>query len=126
MNILLLSIPAAITTYPLIGQVRAGFPSPAAEYEESPLNIHQWLVRHEAATFLLRYGGATLPEEHICTGDVLVVDRSLSPMVGDIIVAVLHGEMRVFTWRGKTDRHEGEGWLVWGVITGIARKRHHP
>ena len=90
--------------------VSAGFPSAAEGYEDEPLNLHDWLVRNPAATFFYRVNGDALCDEHIRHGSVLVVDRSIRPTRGRLVVAEDHGQFIVIRFRP-----EQEG-IVCGVV----------
>ena len=68
----------------LRGDVSAGFPKASEGYEDTPLNLHDWLVRHPAATFFHRVQGDALKSENIRSGSILVVDRSLVPPPGKL------------------------------------------
>jgi DNA polymerase V len=57
--------------------VSAGFPSPAADYEEGKLDLNRHLVRNPAASFFVRVNGDSMIGAGIHHGDLLVVDRSL-------------------------------------------------
>ena len=81
------------------GSVVAGFPSPAEQYLEAPLDLNEKLVRRPAATFFVRVVGDSMVGEGIRAGDLLVVDRSLTPVDGDIIIAAVDGEFTVKTYR---------------------------
>lgn len=76
-------------------RVSAGFPSPAQDYIECELNLHNYCVRHPAATFFLRAEGNNLADAGMRDGDLLVVDRAVTPEHGDIIVASVDGEFIV-------------------------------
>ncbi|MBQ3975152.1 MAG: UV protection and mutation protein, partial [Lachnospiraceae bacterium] len=69
-------------------QVAAGFPSPAEQYVEAPLDLNELLVRRPAATFFVRAAGDSMSGAGISDGDLLVVDRSLRPADGDVIMDV--------------------------------------
>ena len=73
------------------GSVVAGFPSPAEQYLEPPLDLNELLVRRPAATFFVRVQGDSMIGEGIHDGDLLVVDRSLRPASGDVIIACVDG-----------------------------------
>lgn len=73
----------------------AGFPSAAEGYEDEPLNLHAWLVRNPAATFFYRVRGDGLREEHIRDDSILVVDRSVCPSRGRLVVGEECGEFVV-------------------------------
>jgi len=76
--------------------VPAGFPSPAAdEFAESFLDLNDFMIKHPASTFYVRVEGESMRDAGILAGDMLVVDRSLTPTHGRIIVAFLDGEFTV-------------------------------
>ena len=87
---------------PLFGHtIRAGFPSPADDYVEDVIDLNDHLVRHPAATFMVRVRGDSMVGAGIHDGDLLVVDRALAPSHGRVIIAVLDGELTVKRlWRG--------------------------
>ena len=65
------------------GSVVAGFPSPAEQYQEPPLDLNELLVKRPAATYFVRVEGDSMEDEGIRHGDLLVVDRSLWPASKD-------------------------------------------
>ena len=75
--------------------VSAGFPSPADDYLEDKLDLNDLLVKNPAATFFVRVSGDSMINAGIYSGDILVVDRSVDPKDGNIIIAVLDGELTV-------------------------------
>ena len=78
---------------PLAGErVAAGFPSPADDYVEVGIDLNEQLIRHPTSTFFLRVSGESMLGAGIHHGDLLVVDRSLDPRPGRVVVAVLDGE----------------------------------
>lgn len=81
------------------GSVVAGFPSPAEQYHEPPLDLNELLVKHPAATYFVRVEGDSMIGAGIHEGDLLVVDRSLYPANGDIIIASIDGDFTVKTYR---------------------------
>lgn len=70
----------------------AGFPSPADDYLEDPLDPARLIVTNPIATFIWRVSGQSMVGHGILDGDYVVVDRSLSPRAGDAVVAVINGE----------------------------------
>ncbi len=78
-----------------ISRVEAGFPSPADDYLEGTLDLNEHLIRHPAATFFLRVSGDSMTGAGIYPGDILIVDRSLPPADGRIVIAVVDGELTV-------------------------------
>ena len=86
------------------GSVVAGFPSPAEQYLEPPLDLNELLVRRPAATYFVRVEGDSMSGAGIHDGDLLVVDRSLRPADGDVIIASVDGDFTVKTLRlGKRE-----------------------
>ena len=65
----------------------AGFPSPADDYAEPSLNVHDFVVAHPLATYFIRVSGDSMTGACICAGDVVVVDRALTPANNAIVVA---------------------------------------
>lgn len=76
-----------------LGRLPAGFPSPADDYAEGKLDLNKHLIKHPAATFFVRVTGDSMIEAGIHSGDLLVVDRSLEAVDGNVIVAALDGEL---------------------------------
>ena len=76
-------------------RISAGFPSPAYDHIEGKLDLNHHLVRRPAATFFIRAQGESMKDAGIFDGDLLVVDRGIVPQAGDIVIAVLHGELTV-------------------------------
>ena len=101
----------------------AGFPSPAEQYQEPPLDLNGLLVKRPAATFFVRVQGDSMIGEGIHDGDLLVVDRSLRPASGDVIIACVDGDFTVKTLRvGNGERGMGNG----GEIRLVAANPKYP
>ncbi|GIU22254.1 MAG: translesion error-prone DNA polymerase V autoproteolytic subunit [Gammaproteobacteria bacterium] len=75
--------------------IAAGFPSPAQDYVEQTLDLNELCIKHPAATFFVKVQGDSMIDAGIFSGDILVVDRSLQPAHGDIVVAAVNGEFTV-------------------------------
>ena len=82
----------------------AGFPSPAEQYIEPPLDLNELLVKRPAATYFVRVEGDSMVGKGIYDGDLLVVDRSLDPKDGDVVIANIDGEFTVKTLRKKAGK----------------------
>ena len=115
-------------------RVAAGFPSPASEYEEGRIDLNSLLIRHPAATFLVRVQGDSMLNVGIHPGDLLIVDRSLQAAHGRIIVAVVDGELTVKRLSKEGDQVtlmpenpafppmpilENQDFMIWGVVTNV-------
>lgn len=123
--------------------VSAGFPSPADDYVEDVIDLNRHLIvqGHEASTFILRVEGWSMIGAGIHDGDEVVVDRALEAGQGDIVVAVVNGELTIKRL-GKVDGHiallpdnphfkpvllnDGETMEVWGVVTRCLRNLRRP
>ncbi|MFK4761702.1 LexA family protein [Microbacterium sp. ZW T5_45] len=75
--------------------IACGFPSPAQDYYDGPISLTDMLIDDQAATFIVRASGHSMTGAGISDGDELLVDRSKHPQSGDVIVAVLDGELTV-------------------------------
>ena len=75
--------------------VSAGYPSPADDSLDGSLDLNQHLIKHPTATFFVRVAGESMHEAGIHSGDVLIVDRALTPSDGSVIIAVVNGELTV-------------------------------
>ncbi|HEX9087733.1 MAG TPA: translesion error-prone DNA polymerase V autoproteolytic subunit [Arthrobacter sp.] len=75
--------------------VAAGFPSPAQDYFTGRVDLNKHLIRDITCTFLVRVSGHSMDGAGIADGDELVVDRSLVPADGNVVVAVLDGELTI-------------------------------
>ena len=118
---------------PLFGSnVRAGFPSPADDYLQKRVDLNEELIEHPAATFFVRVTGDSMVDAGIYDNDTLIVDRSLTPQNGSVIVALLNGDFTVkyFSKTGSVislkpgsdsfdciELTEGDDFEVWGVVT---------
>lgn len=73
--------------------VPAGFPSPADDYKEDALSLDEHLISHPAATFLARASGDSMQGVGIYDQDLLIIDRSLTPRTGHVVIAAIDGEL---------------------------------
>ena len=92
--------------------IRAGFPSQAQDYMTDSIDLNKELVLHPATTFYARAVGNSMTGFGISDGDLLVIDKSIEPVDGDIVVAFIDGE---FTLKKiMKDENECNLWLVPG------------
>lgn len=115
--------------------VRAGFPSPAADFVDANLDLNQHLIQHPSASFFLRVEGNSMLGAGIHPGDLLLVDRALKPQNNQVVIALVEGEFtvkrlrktragRVFLVADHPDYAPIEikpemGFEVWGVVTHV-------
>lgn len=114
-------------------RISAGFPSPAADYEDKRLDINEYLVRNPVSTFFFSVEGDSMEGAEIFAGDILVVDKSIRPHHGQIVVAFVDGMRlvkRLYRRQGRVallaenprypplEIREDQELLVWGVVIG--------
>ncbi|HLO62318.1 MAG TPA: translesion error-prone DNA polymerase V autoproteolytic subunit [Azonexus sp.] len=114
-------------------RVSAGFPSPAADYDNKLLDINEYLVRNPASTFFFSVEGDSMQGAEIFAGDILVVDKSIRPRHGQIVIAFVDGQRLVKRLHRRGGRVallaenpaypileilDGMELLIWGVVTG--------
>ena len=90
------------------GAVEAGFPSPADDFLDAPLDLNREFVQNPASTFFVRVSGESMAGDGIGDGDLLIGDKSLPPHDGCIAVCYVDGEFTVK--RVKLER--GCAWLM--------------
>jgi DNA polymerase V len=120
-------IPSLIETF-----IKAGFPSPAEDAVETPLNLHDLMVKKPAATFFIRVAGDSMKDAGIIDQDLLVVDRSIQQAENKIIVARVNDEFTVkrllivdghYVLYPENSNYpplvikEGMDFEIWGVVT---------
>lgn len=77
------------------GGIKAGFPSPAADFEGDQISLDKFLVKTPLATFYAKADGTSMIGAGIDDGDIMVIDRSLEPRDGKIAVCLIDGEFTV-------------------------------
>ncbi len=118
-------------------KVPAGFPSPADDYVEDRLSLDESLIPNKDFTFFVRARGHSMIGAGIFDGDLLVVDKSLEPAIGNIVIAVVNGELTVkrLARRGGAyilkaenpeyndiELRDGQELQIWGVVTSSIKK----
>lgn len=114
-------------------RVPAGFPSPAQDYFDGTLDLNEHLIKDRTSTFIVRVSGDSMIGAGISDGDELVVDRSIAPAHGHVVVAILDGELTVKRLHLKDDGgvllnaenpaypsvhvRELSDLRIWGVVT---------
>ncbi|MCA9357116.1 translesion error-prone DNA polymerase V autoproteolytic subunit [Candidatus Nomurabacteria bacterium] len=117
-------------------QPAAGFPAPGDDLVEKALDLNDLLIDNPTATFFVRVSGDSMEDAKIFAGDILVIDRSVEPKSGMIVVAAVYGELVVKILQ-KTNSglalisasenyepiliNDEEGCFIWGVVVGSAR-----
>ena len=117
--------------------VSAGFPSPADDYMDLPIDLNEFLIKHPAATFYVRVKGNSMEGAGIRNGDLLIVDRAEEPRNKSIVLGVINGEFTVKRIKKKgSDLYlmpdnpefkpikidDNMDFQVWGVVTYVVHK----
>lgn len=123
----------------LLGDVKAGFPSPAEDVREK-LDLVKLLVRHKASTFFFRVSGVSMVDVDMDEGDIIIVDRAVEPYNDCKAVCFIDGEYTVKRMEIMGDRvrllpanennpkyrpidvTEENNFMVWGVVTYVIKK----
>ena len=123
----------------LLGEVKAGFPSPAEDIREK-LDLIKLLVRHKASTFFFRVDGVSMVDADMDEGDIIIVDRAVEPYNGCKAVWFIDGEytvkrieigegvVRLMPANEKNTKYRPievsaeNDFMVWGVVTYVIKK----
>ena len=124
-------------TLELTRKMETGFPSPAADHLEKTLNLEDLVVYRPSATFYVRAEGEAMKQSGIHHGDILIVDRSIHPKEGNIVITSVNQEpvIRRLVRKGSRiffisddPRYEpitiyaDTDWIVWGVVTHVIHR----
>jgi DNA polymerase V len=118
------------------GGIKAGFPSPAADFEGSQISLDKVLVKNFEATFYAKADGTSMIGAGIDDGDIMVIDRSIEPTDGKIAVCCIDGEFTVKRIKIKKEGvylmpenktfqpikiEEDNKLFVWGIVTYVIK-----
>jgi len=121
-----------------LNPVPAGFPSPAADYIDKSIDLNEVLIKNKPATFLVKALGDSMIGAGIFSGDILIVDKSITPANKNIVVAILNGEFTVKRFikdknkillRPENSKYKDfeinleDDFKIWGVVTFVI---HNP
>ena len=117
-------------------RISAGFPSPADDFKETRISLDKELVKNKEATFYARVSGDSMENAGLSDGDLLVIDRSLSPENKKIAVCYLEGEFtvkRIIKKKGsiylkpenknykEIEIKDGDELIIWGIVTYVIK-----
>lgn len=115
-------------------RVSAGMPLPTDDYSEGKIDLNEHLLQNPETTFFVRVSGDSMIDVGIHPGDLLVVDRSIRPASGKIVIAVVNGELtvkRLFKEKNRLclmpenpnypaiEITEDMAFMIWGVVTNV-------
>ena len=124
-------------SYPVIGNISAGFPSPADDFLGGKLDLNKYVIRNPPSTFFGIVDGLSMVDASFDEGDLIVIDKSLPALDGKIAVCFLDGEFTVK--RIKLEKEccylmpenkdfepikvdKDNDFLIWGIVTTVIKK----
>lgn len=75
--------------------IQAGFPAPNGGYIDGKLDVNEFLICSPHSTYIYKVSGESMIEAGIMPGDYVLVDSSIKPVNGDVVVAVIDGEYTI-------------------------------
>ena len=126
-----------IETSFISSEIKAGFPSPAADFEESKVSLDHLLIKNREATFYAKASGNSMTGAGIDDGDILVIDRSIEPKNNKVAVCFIDGEFTVKRIKQEEDLlflmpenslykpikiEEHNDFIIWGIVTYVIKK----
>ncbi len=117
--------------------IKAGFPSPAADFEETKISLDSFLIKNKEATFYVKASGNSMTGAGIDDNDILVIDRSLEPADNKIAICFIDGEFTVkrikiieekLFLQPENDSYspievkEENEFMIWGIVTYVIKK----
>lgn len=111
--------------------IPAGFPSPAGDFIDLKIDLNRDLIQHPSATFFAKVSGESMMDAGIYDGDLIIIDRSLTPKDGDIAVCVIDSEFTIkrikiesnCCWLVPANEKyepilvtEDNQFLIWGIV----------
>ena len=118
-----------------IGNVRAGFPSPAGDFAHESIDLNEYVTSHPTNTFYAIARGISM-EEDFRDGDLLVIDRLQDYSEGKIVICYIEGEFTVKrikiddqgTWLIGSNKQfkpihvtDEDEFRIWGVVTHVIK-----
>jgi DNA polymerase V len=114
-----------------------GFGAAADDYMERGIDLNEQLIANKPATFFMRVSGSSMTGACIHDGDIVIVDRSIKPLNGKIVIAIVDGEMLIRRYEKTINRlrlvpetprlspidvSEFSDFAIWGVVTYVIKK----
>lgn len=117
--------------------IKAGFPSPAADFDETRISLDKALVKNIDTTFYAKANGQSMKGAGIDDGDIMVIDRSIEPINNKIAVCLIDGEFTVKRIKKTKEElllmpensdfqpikiNEDNQLVIWGIVTYVIKK----
>jgi repressor LexA len=98
------------TEIPMLGSVKAGFPSPTEELIEESINLNDFLIQKRDKTYMIEVDGNSMIDAHIADGDMVIAERATSARDGQIVIANVDGEFTMKYFR-QDPKNPQKAWL---------------
>lgn len=117
--------------------IKAGFPSPAADFDETRISLDKALVKNPDTTFYAKANGQSMKGAGIDDGNIMVIDRSIEPRNNKIAVCLIDGEFTVKRIKKTKEElllmpensdfqpikiKEDNQLVIWGIVTYVIKK----
>jgi DNA polymerase V len=114
-----------------------GFGAPTDDYMDKGVDLNEQLIRNKPATFFMRVQGNSMVNASIHDGDIVIVDRSIKPQSGKVIIAVVDGEMLIRRFEKTINKvrlipetpklspmeiSDYADFSIWGVVTYVIKQ----
>ena len=136
MKVLLHFSISKLLNYPFVGNITAGFPSPADDHLDKSIDLNAEIIKDRDATFFGRVEGDSMTGAGIEDGDLLVINKGLEPKNGKIAVCFIDGEFTVkrikiekdIIWLvAENQKYKpikvtaDNDFLIWGIVTNVIK-----
>ncbi len=123
-------------SFPFIGNISAGFPSPADDFLDSPIDLNKELIKHPSATYFGRVNGDSMVDMGISHGDLIIIDKSLPVANGKIAICFVDGEFTMkqikiekdFCWLVPANKKykpikitDENDFIIWGIVAHVIK-----
>lgn len=123
-------------SFPFIGNISAGFPSPADDFLDSPIDLNKELIKRPNATYFGRVNGDSMIDLGINHGDLLIIDKSLPATNGKIAICFIDGEFTLkqikiekdYCWLVPANKKykpvkvtKDNEFIIWGIVIHVIK-----
>jgi repressor LexA len=128
-------VSSAPINLPLLGRIKAGPPTQEDSFNDDPVSLDQYLIKHPGHSYLLRVSGDSMIDEGIRQGDLVILDKKLEPKHNDIVAALIDDEWTLKYFRNDTGKvylaaanpkypplHPKESLSIGGVVVSVIKK----
>lgn len=97
--------------------VHGGFPNPATDVSLQGIDLNTLLIKNSAATYLMRISGNDWRAQGIFDGDIIIIDRALTPQTNDLVIWWYDGSFAI------SPKHKVPlDCEIWGIVTSVTHR----